>query len=219
MRKLPLTAFVFLAASTICATASASYEDGLEQLKNKNYVAALREFKDSARAGDPRATYQLGKLYLTGLGVKKDTSKAVEFFETAFNTYQSQLDKLQQSAAENSAANRRTAELQSRIGQRVCRNGILSYVYQPMACSGGNCSYMNRRFNETAKDGQVIGNIEQMSQDGSRMQIRIMGWASNSIVAQKETMNLLENPVLDREIEASKGQVIWDDSIKWFTCD
>jgi len=215
MSKNPLAALIFLIAYTTCTTASATYEDGLQQLKIKNYVAAMQEFKDADQFGDTRATYQIGKLYLNGLGVKKDTSKAGEYFEAVFKTYQAQLELLQNGAASNSV---KIAELQSRIGEKVCRNGILTVVYQPMACYQGTCSYMNSRSKDVVNDGQILGNIEQMTKDGSRMQIRLMGWASNSLRLKKDTMNILEAPKFEDNIEAIKGSVIWDDTNKWFSC-
>jgi hypothetical protein len=190
-----------LVAST---PAIADYENGLNHLKNRNFSAAIREFTASSTEGDPRSMYQLGKLYLGGLGVKRDVNKATEYFDAAFDQFQIQLNQTRLATAETAAKNRLAVELQAWIGQKVCRNGILAYTYQPKACAvGGVCSYVNMRFDELAHDGQVFGNIEQMSSNGQRVQVRIAGWASDSMKRQESQMHLLANPVLDGEIEAN----------------
>jgi hypothetical protein len=218
-----LSHIALFAAMAISENAMADYLSGLEYLNSKNYGAALREFTESSRAGDARATYQLGKLYLGGLGVKKDTSKAIEYFDAAFLSFQIQISQAKGSPTgseeRNSNSNSNSNASQSRVGQQVCRNGTLTYSYQPMFCNAGNCTYANMRFDSSANDGQIVGSVEQVSTDGSRLQIRISHYASNSMKLKEKKENILSAPILDNEIEASRGRVIWDNSAKWFDCN
>lgn len=219
MTKLKPAAISCVAAIVTSTSAFAGYEAGLQHLKTRDYAAALREFSESSRAGDARATYQLGKLYLGGLGTKKDAKKAAEYFDSAFTEFQIQLDQVRQAAGDSAIQEHQAPNSgAARIGQKVCRNGTLSYTYQPMVCHGGICTYANMRYDASANDGQIQGNVEQMSSDGMRMQIRISSWASNSMKLKEKNMNLLTAPILDQEIEATTGRLFWDDAAKWFGC-
>ena len=205
MLKMKLARIVLIMAALVTAiNARADYGIGLENLKTKNYKAALREFTESSQAGDIRATYQLGKLYLSGLGVKKDVNRAVEYFDSAFSAYQEQLDR-------SRSKNLKTAESQSLIGKLVCRNGILAYSW--------GYKNFNGSFDASVNDGQVSGNIEQISKDGSNIQIRISGWASNEIASKSDGINIYGTPILDREIQATPGSLIWDKANKWVFCN
>ena len=49
------------------------------------FGVAMRYFKDAIRYGRTDANYDLGQYYLYGYGVKKDLSKAIEYFDKAKN--------------------------------------------------------------------------------------------------------------------------------------
>ena len=57
------------------------YRDGLGFRENP--VEAARWYALAAKRGDAQAAFALGRAYLAGEGVKKDTAKAKEFFEQA----------------------------------------------------------------------------------------------------------------------------------------
>ncbi len=69
--------FLALAASL---AAPAGFDEGLAAYKNRDYAAALAEFRPAAEAGDPRAQHMLGFLYAQGRGVEKDIAKTLEWW-------------------------------------------------------------------------------------------------------------------------------------------
>ena len=76
--------FLAVATSAILAPAFAGpLEDGESALKNSDYVVALDRLKPLADRGNPKAQLDLGSMYLGGLGVVKDPSKANDWFRKA----------------------------------------------------------------------------------------------------------------------------------------
>lgn len=56
---------------------------GIQAFQHKDYAAAFREWKPAADQGQPEAQYNLGILYLRGLGVQKDAQEAFRLFHAA----------------------------------------------------------------------------------------------------------------------------------------
>src|ERR1700722_10438757 len=56
---------------------------GLKAFRQSDYATALREWKVDADKGQTEAQYNLGMLYLKGLGVTRDPQKAFQLFSLA----------------------------------------------------------------------------------------------------------------------------------------
>lgn len=63
--------------------ANANLSDGVSAYQNKLYPNALAEFTYLVEEGDPAAAYYLGKMYLEGLGIPKNVTRARSLFQTA----------------------------------------------------------------------------------------------------------------------------------------
>ena len=74
--------FALASASTLAA---AGVAEGLEDMKAKNWSAAISEFTPAAEQGDPVAQYNLGRLYVYGYGTAVDLPKGVGFYTQAAN--------------------------------------------------------------------------------------------------------------------------------------
>lgn len=75
-----------ICAATLCLlgqAAFAGYDEALAALQKKDYATAHPELLIAANKGDARAWNALGVMYLQGLGVKRNDSKALEYFEKA----------------------------------------------------------------------------------------------------------------------------------------
>ncbi|MDA8230474.1 MAG: peptidoglycan-binding protein [Magnetospirillum sp.] len=75
--------FLFPAAVVVLAAlvvgshpARADYARGVAAYGRGDYAGAVREFGESARTGDARSEYMLGRLYAMGLGVPQDLVRA-----------------------------------------------------------------------------------------------------------------------------------------------
>ncbi|MBV8658794.1 MAG: sel1 repeat family protein [Burkholderiales bacterium] len=68
---------------TMCSNAKADYEAGQKAAINHNWPKAVEEYTASAQDGDVRAEYQLGLLYLHGVGVPRDDQKSQEWLGKA----------------------------------------------------------------------------------------------------------------------------------------
>lgn len=73
----------FLLMVTASGAAFAGVEDGVSALQRKDYPAARRAFEAAAKAGDARADYYLGRMYLMAEGVRADYAKAVRYLRRA----------------------------------------------------------------------------------------------------------------------------------------
>lgn len=60
-----------------------SYDKGLHLLQAGDYPTSFSVFQKLARLGDRNSQYQLGKLYMTGLGVEKNDAQAHFWFKSA----------------------------------------------------------------------------------------------------------------------------------------
>lgn len=78
-----LSAAAALAAVAWAGLALADAGDGMAAFKSTDYATALRELVPAAKAGEPEASYTLGRMYAAGLGVAKDPVRAVELFRAA----------------------------------------------------------------------------------------------------------------------------------------
>ena len=65
----------------------AGLSDALTAFEIKKYDQAFAEFSYLADEGDATAAYYLGKMYAQGLGVEKNETKAVEYYQRAENAY------------------------------------------------------------------------------------------------------------------------------------
>jgi TPR repeat protein len=65
------------------APARADTAAGLAAMQRHNYIRALIEFEDPAKAGDPVAEANLGVIFHYGLGVSADFGKAARWYHAA----------------------------------------------------------------------------------------------------------------------------------------
>jgi TPR repeat protein len=73
-----LVALPFLLALTVSA---ADFSAGLNAYQKKDYAAAVKEWRPLAEEGDAPSQFNLGLLYIDGLGVPQDYGTAVSWFE------------------------------------------------------------------------------------------------------------------------------------------
>jgi TPR repeat protein len=66
-----------------CAPALAEFAKGFDAYQNKDYAAALKEWKPLAEQGDAGAQYSLGWMYDNGLGVFQYYKAAVKWYRLA----------------------------------------------------------------------------------------------------------------------------------------
>lgn len=72
-----------VAAAALSTPASADYYAGLKAFDSRNYAAAVQEWTNSARAGDPRSQFRLGVMYAKGLGVPANKEVAYYWYKKA----------------------------------------------------------------------------------------------------------------------------------------
>ncbi|HZT20332.1 MAG TPA: tetratricopeptide repeat protein [Dongiaceae bacterium] len=75
-----------LALLLLAARAGEAFADtatGLEEMKRHNYIRAIIELEDPARAGDPVAQASLGAIYHYGLGIAADFTAARKWYRAA----------------------------------------------------------------------------------------------------------------------------------------
>ena len=63
--------------------ASANFQKGLDAAKSGDYATALKEWKPLAEQGMAAAQYNLGLMYLEGLGVTQDYKAAFKWYKMA----------------------------------------------------------------------------------------------------------------------------------------
>jgi len=80
LRRFSTFAFAIL----ICASAwAADLESGKRAYDQKDYATAFKEFAPLADQGQAEAQLYLGKMYMMGQGVLKDTDKAIRWFKAS----------------------------------------------------------------------------------------------------------------------------------------
>src|SRR5690349_13777778 len=62
---------------------AADSDGGLRAFRQGDYNAAIRIWKADADKGDKNAQYNLGFLYMNGVGVNKDLDEAIRLFQLA----------------------------------------------------------------------------------------------------------------------------------------
>ena len=75
-----LILIVFLSIQSL-SFANPNLKDGIDAYNIKNYKEAYGIFSQLSKQGDSQARYILGTMYLNGLGVKKDLSKTLYWWE------------------------------------------------------------------------------------------------------------------------------------------
>ncbi len=65
------------------APATASLDDGLRALQQRDYPRAIKELRPLAEAGDLEAQYRIGRMYEFGAGYPKDVAQAVAWYRKA----------------------------------------------------------------------------------------------------------------------------------------
>ncbi len=65
---------------TLTVTA-ADFSAGLDAYQKKDYAAAVKEWRPLAEKGDAPSQFNLGLLYVDGLGVPQDYNQALSWFE------------------------------------------------------------------------------------------------------------------------------------------
>lgn len=69
-------AFSLAQAQSVMPLAAVSFEDGLKAAKSGDALVALRHFQVLAAQGHDAAQYNLGLMYLNGVGVPVDANQA-----------------------------------------------------------------------------------------------------------------------------------------------
>jgi TPR repeat protein len=77
-----LLVFLLFFAKTIYA-GSSSFQDGLNYYNSQEYTKAYNIFLNLSKNGYEEAQYNLGLLYMDGLGVEKNCHKAIHWFKKA----------------------------------------------------------------------------------------------------------------------------------------
>jgi len=81
LRRLSLGAFTMLICGSLCP--GADLKSAKRAYEQKDYVAALKEFRPMAEQGNADAQLYLGKMYMLGQGVLKDQNEAVKWFKAS----------------------------------------------------------------------------------------------------------------------------------------
>lgn len=75
--------FALLIQPMISSAQDVSLEQGLQHVRAQDYLSALRHFQLLAARGDAAAQYNLGLMYLHGLGVPTDQAHALRWMKAA----------------------------------------------------------------------------------------------------------------------------------------
>lgn len=93
-------------------------------------------------------------------------------------------------------------------GRKICKNGTLQYSKYTGIMMFGKPYYINH-----STPGQVMAYLEDFSDDGYRIKIRVAGWG-----IEIGRLELSASPTLDG-LTAQEGMVSWSDVLGWFICD
>ena len=84
MERFVRNTVIFLVALCALQTAFAdALDDAIAAYNRKDYAIALTQFQALAAQGDSTAQYDLGQMYVNGVGVKEDDAAAVAWFRKA----------------------------------------------------------------------------------------------------------------------------------------
>ncbi|MEJ2620028.1 MAG: hypothetical protein P8163_07125, partial [Candidatus Thiodiazotropha sp.] len=132
------------------------------------------------------------------LEIRKGNSKLLD-------DIRSEMDKL---AEQERKLARTSISRKENIGKRICKNGTSLYTYYL------GIFLSEPQYKKIKEDGPLVGYLEKYSEDGSRIQFRVLGWATST--ARLE-YNPASTPKLD-EFEIIPGTIYWDNVDKWFLC-
>ncbi len=76
-----ITSLVALLLLLALTASAADFSAGLSAYQKKDYVTAVKEWRPLAEKGDAPSQFNLGLLYIDGLGVPQDYGQAVNWFE------------------------------------------------------------------------------------------------------------------------------------------
>jgi TPR repeat protein len=76
-----ITSLVALPLFLAVTASAADFSAGLSAYEKKDYVTAVKEWRPLAEKGDAPSQFNLGLLYIDGLGVPQDYGTAVSWFE------------------------------------------------------------------------------------------------------------------------------------------
>ena len=76
---LRISIWLLLIFFSVSSATAANLEKGINAIKHGNFESAYRELKPLAEIGDSSALYNLGIMYIKGLGVNRDPKQATEW--------------------------------------------------------------------------------------------------------------------------------------------
>ena len=77
------TAIALLQVLGLATPAMANLDKAMEAYNRADFATARKEFRASAKNGEPRAQYSLGLLYIRGQGVKPDLKEVMKWLRKA----------------------------------------------------------------------------------------------------------------------------------------
>lgn len=148
----PLRAWACIAFLAPFACSAQDFDTGLRAYENKDYAAALKEWKPLADKGNTRAEFNLGLLYFDGKAVPQDYAEAAQWFERAADQGYTR-------------AQHNLGEMYA-IGQGVKRDYMLSYKWLSLCAAGGNETCAEHRDWVAKKlKGSQLSNAQRMTRE------------------------------------------------------
>lgn len=96
----------------------------------------------------------------------------------------------------------------SKTNDYICKDGLLHYTYIVMTSVSGH-EYTEKR----KVSAQLVASIEDMSNDESMLQFRIIKAAFNGQIAHAS-----KYPMYFDQFPYKPGQTFWDKSDTWYSC-
>lgn len=117
------------------------------------------------------------------------------------------------------ALNARLNRLRSSVGRQYCADGELTYSEQ--ICFGRRCIY-----ERTSEPGQLMAYLEGVSQDATRIKLRIANWDTRTGRLQGKAASPVTFTHSPNEFGfgsfftqvADPGLVFWSDAYNWYPC-
>lgn len=147
LRRVMMMAIILVLSCAPALPAGASIEAGLEAYGRRDYAAALARWLPVAEAGDMRAEFYVGELYLRGEGVTADAATAAQWFARA--------------------AQRGHGEAQLALaglyasGIGLKRDAGLAYFWMIRAALGSDAAIQSRAFASLATVGQTFDQAQK----------------------------------------------------------
>ncbi len=136
---------VLLGSTLITTAVAAGIPEGIKYFDDGLYDKALAEFTYLSEEGDPTAFYYLGRMYNEGLGVDKNTEKAVHYFRQA-------------DGARNAAAATQLGKMML-SGEGMSQNPELGLQFLKKAAYAGNGDALYELGNAYAQGNGVEKNL------------------------------------------------------------